>query len=92
MENLTTTSNLKNSENRIEFMDWLLSVFKDSEKEKEMNEYHKQFKRHNEEQDNKFRELKTPEVELPNQQSCIKISDDSILTQSINTEPKIKEI
>jgi hypothetical protein len=92
MENLTTTSNLKNSENRIEFMDFLLGLFQNSEKEKEMNEYHKQFKKHNEEQDNKFRELKTPEVELPNQEMSIKISDDSILTQSINTDPKIKEV
>lgn len=92
MENLSTSSNLKNSENRIEFMDFLLNLYKNTEKEKEMNEYHKQFKQHNEDENNKFKELKTPEVELPNQNSYIKVSDDSILTQTINEEPKIKEI
>lgn len=100
MENLVTSSNLKTSDNRIEFMDLLKDLFRNSNKEKEMNDYHKAFKQHNEDENDKFRNLKTeePKNELPNQNVVLPNVKNVVLSNQIdypnlgNLEPKIKEI
>lgn len=95
MENLVTSSSFKTSNNRIEFMDLLKQLFQNTNKEKEMNDYHKAFKQHNEDENDKYRNLKTeePKIEMQNTTYVPVIENESILSKQIKfEEPKIKEI